>query len=146
MRVCAAVDALQRLQAVAGYGALEDFAPVLLIDSICIWSGSQRRSSHCRQMHQTVAAVGAASRSHRRISAQQLINKIDNINEMYAFTQLIFYSWKLLRFLSYLCKNQFFADASEIAVQQPVEEWIPEAVAYSRPRDYEIHERRHLEI
>jgi hypothetical protein len=36
VRVCAAVDALQRLQAVAGDGALEDFAPVLLIDSIRI--------------------------------------------------------------------------------------------------------------
>jgi hypothetical protein len=48
------------------------------------------------------------------------------------------------RFPACLCKNQFFADASEIAVQQPVEKRIKEAVAQSRPRDNEIHERRHL--
>jgi hypothetical protein len=137
VRVCAAVDALQRLQAVARYGALEDFAPVLLIDSIRVWSGSQRRPSHRRQMHQAVAAVGAARRSHRRIAAQQLHRKF-NITRV--FLRVNDFDIK-----KYLCKNQFFADASEIAVQQPVEKWIPKAIAQSRPRDYEVHERRHLE-
>jgi len=47
VRVGASVDALERLQTVAGDGALEDLAPVFFADALRVAPGSQGGPSHC---------------------------------------------------------------------------------------------------
>lgn len=50
----------------------------------------------------------------------------------------------ILEFSTYFGKNKFAGNPPKVTIEQPVQEWVPEAIAKSQPGDCKVQTRGKL--